>query len=74
MTNFQSNMGTRLHLLLNKVFKGPSQVMPVEAEGGTWYLVGKTSWLKQASGLRAFLPENHIQLRIMELLHVTCLL
>lgn len=48
--------------------------MLVEAEGGTWYLVGKTSWLRQASGLRAFLPENHIQLRIMALLNVTCLL
>lgn len=48
--------------------------MLVEAEGGTWYLVGKTSWLRQASGLRAFLPENHIQLRIMALLNVTYLL
>lgn len=67
-------MSTRLHLLLNEVFKGSSQVMLVEAEGGTWYLVGKTSWLRQASGLRAFLPENHIQLRIMALLNVTYLL
>lgn len=48
--------------------------MPAEAEGGTWYLVGKTSWLKQASGLRPFLPKTYIQLRIMALLNVTCLL
>lgn len=37
-----------LCFLFTEVFWVTSQVTLVEAEGGTWYLAGKTYWLKQA--------------------------